>query len=70
MTTEHHKGLNYIVECHDGMGGFEPIAAFNVGRVAARYAGDCRKSNPRNKYRVMMLADTPRPAYVCYEGTS
>lgn len=52
-----YEELRYVVECTDRdprrARCFEPIAAFNCEPVAIRYAAECRKTNPRNEYRVI-----------------
>jgi hypothetical protein len=47
--------LPFVVECQPNWQVFfEPIAAFNAGCVAGRYALDCAKSAAgRSEYRVM-----------------
>jgi hypothetical protein len=66
---EPYEPLRWIVECRNPgpPNSFEPIAAFNVGIVASRYAEGCRKSNPRNLYRVRVREGDRLRAY---EGTS
>jgi hypothetical protein len=45
---------------HDPAPLYEPIAAFNVDSVAARYAEDCHAANPRNTYIVEELPEPRR----------
>lgn len=47
--------LAFLVECKPTYMPqiFEVIAGFNVGQVAGRYAAECKRTNPRNEYRVM-----------------
>lgn len=69
LALEPYEQLRWIVEVNNRPGprNFDPIAAFDVGRVASRYADGCRKSNPRNLYRVRVReGDQLR----IYEGTS
>jgi hypothetical protein len=51
--------LKYVVECMEHRpvpaSFFEPIAAFNVYRVAEQYARDCYSTNRHNTYRVKQL---------------
>lgn len=51
--------LKWRVECDDGRGWYEPIAAFNVNSVAVGYAKDCFNSPlcvvTGDKYRVTEL---------------
>jgi hypothetical protein len=47
------KQLPFVVAVRRaGQHFFEPIAAFNVDRVAIRYAEECRKSNGMCAYSV------------------
>lgn len=60
--------LEFVVEvAHPNFGGFEAMAAFNVGAVASTYAAKCRDTNPKNLYRVRRLV---RGRWLMYEGTT
>lgn len=48
--------LRFVVECNMGRF-YEPIAAFNVERVANWYMGECAATNPHMAYRVAILPD-------------
>lgn len=68
ITIEHQLAIDmarnplpYRVECQYGKTGgpFEPIAAFNVDRVAIEYARSCSRANPFHAYRVMNTSKRP-----------
>jgi hypothetical protein len=68
-----YEGLPYVVETTERQGPtrWEAMAAFNVGRVATRYADDCRKANPGQLYRVMSREDGQRDTgWRVYQATS
>lgn len=74
LTTETitaYEELSFVVEVCDRDPQraicFEPIAAFNVGSVARRYADKCRNTNPHNLYRVRVREDG---GWLVYEGTT
>lgn len=67
-TLKAYEPLEFVVEVsHGNFGGFEAMAAFNVGNVAAKYASDCGKNNPHNFYRVRRREGS---RWLTYEGTS
>lgn len=55
--------LRWIVQVRTGVPAqfWESMAAFNVDSVAKRYADDCAKSNPSNRYRVLELPEQREP---------
>ena len=49
--------LPFVVEHRDSVSkGFEPIAAFNVERVATMYASSASAENPKACYRVIVAS--------------
>ena len=50
--------LAFIVEVKSTYPFFETMAAFDVAQVALAYAADCKRTNPKNTYRVLERRDT------------
>lgn len=64
-----YEPLEFVVEVlhSPNFGGWDAMAAFNVGTEACKYAHDCRMNNAGNAYRVRRREGS---RWLTYEGTS